>query len=205
MNLKIRAATIYDSDGVERLLHSSGPEMYDFIYSHDGATALEYIKYEFLSGDGFCGYKYLTVAEIDGEVVGIASFYTQSMHLKMSRGTVKNVLAFYGDLPGLDVLSKAQHVGSVMRCPGDSEVYIANLGVRPDFRGSGVGSQLLNAKKQEAIDNKYKLMSLDVAVANSNAQKLYERLGFIVVEPNKIFSGCTGGSFSTNGMVLELG
>lgn len=204
MNVKIRAATIYDSEGVEQLLYSSSPETYDFVYSHDGVTAQEFIKFEFLSGDGFCGYKHLTVAEVDGKVVGIASFYTESMHLKMSRGTIKNVLAFYGDLPGLDILSKAQHVGSVMRCPGDYEVYIANLGVQPDLRGSGVGSQLINIKKQEAIDNKYKLMSLDVAVANPNAQRLYESLGFRVVEPNKIFTGRTGESFNTNEMVLYL-
>ena len=83
-------------------------------------------------------------------------------------------------------------------------MYVANLGVREDYRSKGVGTKLIEWQKEIAISKGYKLMSLDVATHNRQAQKLYERLGFQVRVKDKVFSGKYREPISSNEMTMRL-
>lgn len=89
------------------------------------------------------------------------------------------------------MLRRALHSGSVARRPRRRSVYIANLGVRSDMRGRGIGSALIEHEAEKARLAGFEAMTLDVADTNPRAEALYRRLGFSVIE-EKTFRGDPG-------------
>jgi putative acetyltransferase len=58
------------------------------------------------------------------------------------------------------------------------------LYVRPQFRGTGIGSQLVRSVIESAISLGYLRMRLDTVVAEmQDAVKMYRRLGFVEIAP----------------------
>jgi ribosomal protein S18 acetylase RimI-like enzyme len=55
---------------------------------------------------------------------------------------------------------------------------VHDLTVHRDFRGQGLGTQLLDAAEQEAIRLGCCKLTLEVQHENVNARRLYERVGF---------------------------
>lgn len=60
----------------------------------------------------------------------------------------------------------------------DDDIHITNLAVAPIFRKKGVASQLINFVIKEAKMIGVSCVSLEVRIANPEAIKLYEKLGF---------------------------
>lgn len=58
------------------------------------------------------------------------------------------------------------------------EGHITNIAVLPEFRGQGVGNQLLHALVTYARSQSLAALTLEVRVSNVGAQKLYEQFGF---------------------------
>jgi ribosomal-protein-alanine N-acetyltransferase len=61
------------------------------------------------------------------------------------------------------------------------EAHIATIAVHPDYRGRGIGSQLLHVALTEAVKKGAKEAMLEVRANNSIAQAMYRRFGFQVV------------------------
>lgn len=83
-------------------------------------------------------------------------------------------LAFHGQQP----------VGAAICFPGFSTfagrplVNVHDLAVRKDFRGKGIGSQLLNAVEDFARSRGCSKVTLEVRDANPLAERLYRRRGY---------------------------
>lgn len=60
---------------------------------------------------------------------------------------------------------------------------IENLYVRPDHRGNGIGSELLERAERELIDAGADRVCLEVLAANDAAQRFYERHGY---DPHRV-------------------
>ena len=58
------------------------------------------------------------------------------------------------------------------------QAHINNLAVRPELRGRGLGTQLLEAIIAEAAVLGASLLTLEVRQSNEPARRLYERAGF---------------------------
>jgi GNAT superfamily N-acetyltransferase len=71
----------------------------------------------------------------------------------------------------------------VDRRPGD--ITIVDIALLPEFRGHGVGGQLIGGLKQEAAASRCRL-SIHVEIHN-RATTLYERLGFVAVDEHGIY------------------
>ena len=70
---------------------------------------------------------------------------------------------------------------------GKPLVNIHDLAVLPDFRGSGIGSQLLAAVEQQAKVQGCCKVTLEVHHTNLRAKRLYERVGFGPWDPGTAF------------------
>jgi ribosomal protein S18 acetylase RimI-like enzyme len=186
--MEIRKASKSDKGNIAELIYSAGPELYGFIYKTDKKTAIEYIQYEFNSGQGFCGYNNVTVAVKDGIVVGTGCFYDGVLNGKLMLGTTKNMFRFYGPIKIWKVLFRTRHIGSVMTTPKKNELYLSNFGVSAKCRSTGVGSAMLGDKINSAKKGHYKIFSLDVADTNPRAEALYKKHGLEIVKTKK-FTG----------------
>jgi [ribosomal protein S18]-alanine N-acetyltransferase len=61
------------------------------------------------------------------------------------------------------------------------ELHVNNVAVRPEFRGKGIGSELLQTTLDEARKRGAKMAQLEVRAGNAEAQKLYQKCGFTIV------------------------
>ena len=201
--IEIRQARKNDAGNIAEFMYSSGPEIYDFVYSTTNKTAVEFIQYEFNTGRGFCGFNNVTVAVKDGLVVATGCFYDGKAYKKLLAGTLFNMFKFYGPFEIWKVLKRSGHVGEVMEEPKKDELYLSNFGVSPDMRGSGVGSLMLKNKIEFARSSSYAIFSLDVAETNPRAEALYIRHGLSVVK-HKTFKGKRAGITVPNSRKMEL-
>lgn len=58
------------------------------------------------------------------------------------------------------------------------ETHIATLAVHPDYRGLGIGKQLLTVALEESAQQGAKLATLEVRDSNKVAQNIYRKCGF---------------------------
>lgn len=190
--MEIRAAKIGDNGPIAELMHSAGPELYDFIYKTRTHEALDFIRYEYKTGKGFCGYKNLTVAVEGDKVMGTGCFYDGSDYNRLMIGSVLNMFKFYGPLKIWGIMLRSRHLSGVMVPPKRDELYLANFGVSSELRSTGIGGQMLQRKIDFAKSAGYKIFSLDVAVTNPRAEALYKKYGLDVICEKK-FSGQRAG------------
>jgi len=65
------------------------------------------------------------------------------------------------------------------------EAHIATIAVNPDYRGMGIGKQLVIAGLQELIPKGAQSATLEVRASNTIAQNLYHHFGFRLVGERK--------------------
>ena len=130
MKIEVTKGYHSDAESIARMVYSAGPEIYEYIYSVNGKTALSFLIYEYRKGTGMTGYKNLTLAVDGSKVVGTGTFYNSVDLVRMSAQTISSIFRFYGFRPGLKVLSRIRHISSIIRQPGPNEMHIANLGVK---------------------------------------------------------------------------
>lgn len=201
--MEIRPARPDDRGAIAALMYSAGPELYDFLYQTGRVAAPDFIAHEFASGRGFCGYRNVTVAVVEGEVVATGCFYDGRQHGALMRGTVVNALRFFRLREVAPLLLRSGHVDSVLTHPADDELYLANFGVAPSRRGQGIGEAMLRQQLERARASGYRRFSLDVAVTNPRAEALYRRLGLKVVR-EKRFTGRRPGVTPPDARKMEL-
>ena len=84
-------------------------------------------------------------------------------------------LGFFARIPAL---LKAL---SLVERAEDNEYYISNIAVYPEFRGAKLGTNLILKMEEEARSCGAGRITLDVAVDNEGAIKLYKKLWFSIV------------------------
>ena len=70
-------------------------------------------------------------------------------------------------------------VGYVLFWLLPTEVDIHNIAVHIDFRRQGIGQALLQRVIEQTRNRESSLVTLEVRVSNSSAQRLYESVGFV--------------------------
>ena len=201
--IEIRQAKKSDTGDITALINSSGPELYDFIYKTADKSPMDYIRYEYLSGRGFCGFNNVTVAVQNGSVVATGCFYDGKAYQKLLLGTLFNMFLFYGIVKIWKVLERAGQAGQTMEKPKPDELYLSNFGVSSALRGTGIGSLMLDSQIDSAKKSGYSIFSLDVAETNPRAEALYARKGLTVVR-NKKFKGRRSGFEVPDAKKMEL-
>jgi len=64
----------------------------------------------------------------------------------------------------------------------EKQAYIHSVRVKPDYRNAGIGTRLMHTAEGDLARRGFSQVSLNVAFANPNARRLYERLGYRPVE-----------------------
>lgn len=127
------------------------------------------------------GWEATTVAEADGEVLGVLQAGDQESSMKVTPSLALlavRVVKPWG-VPGL--LSRLRAQGRVRPGPIAGAYKVRELHVDPRYRNHGIGGALIDYAEARAQESGYRQMTLTTTTVNP-ARRLYERHGFQVVE-----------------------
>ncbi|MGE5574285.1 MAG: GNAT family N-acetyltransferase [Bacillota bacterium] len=123
-------------------------------------------------------YQFATVAEVGDRVVGLLLGYESRWIRRLNFNMALQAPFVYGLRWAVRL---ALHSGSLVFAiprPGPGEFYIEHVAVLPAWRGQGIGTQLIAAAEAQAASIGLARCSLDVEMSNTDARRLYERLGY---------------------------
>lgn len=124
-----------------------------------------------------CQYYYgnALVAECDGQPVGGIIGYDGAQLVPLRKVT-------------LDIISRYNPLEVVPQDETEAgEFYIDSLGILPQFRGRGIGRELLKAMCHRATQMGHQRIGLLVDKENPNAERLYRSIGFCEVGHKTFF------------------
>jgi GNAT superfamily N-acetyltransferase len=75
----------------------------------------------------------------------------------------------------------------LLRAKENTMPYIQNICVAERFQGQGIGQQLITYASHDARTRGHQSIALDVSLDNPRAQKLYDRLGFVVTHTTRLW------------------
>lgn len=180
--LTFRPAAASDVDAAVPLIHSSGPAAFEYVFGLPGAgDAQAFLRHAFVDGSGEFGWRNHVVGELDGVVVAAGAGYGGATKWPFTLAAARQILGHYGWRHAAAVIGRGLKVESVIPPPAGNMYYLAHLGVTPALRGRGFGAalvaHLLEIRPVDAVGP----VTLDVATTNPDAQRLYQRLGFVVI------------------------
>ena len=162
--LNIRKATKDDAPIIATVVAMAIGEETAILYGGDNYMCVfEEIA---LLEDSQYSYRNAFVAEVNGNAVGAVIAYDGAELHRLRKAT-------------LDVISKytAKELQIVDETDA-SEFYLDSLAVLSEYRGRGIGAQLILAVKDRAFNEYGKNLGLLVDFENPDAERLYQSVGF---------------------------
>jgi ribosomal protein S18 acetylase RimI-like enzyme len=176
IDMIIRAAKKEEAQQIAQLMNLAMLEItYQFIGEEDLAKADAFLAYFIARENNQYSYENIFVAEEDGDLLGQISLY-DGAKLKALRQPIWDKI-------------KADR--NVDYCSEDEtkagEIYLDTLAVSPLAQGKGIGKLLLQFVIEEFVDKQNRVLGLLVDKDNPHAKRLYEKVGFEVVNEIHIF------------------
>ncbi|MCY3784695.1 MAG: N-acetyltransferase [Chloroflexi bacterium] len=154
------------------------PQLADSVFGLGATGASRYFERLFQHPGTLWSYDITTLAELDGEVVGLVSHAPWAVLAQRRRSTLRGYWRAYG-LRGL--LKLIPRIRALMRAspavPPD-HWFIPCLAVAPEHRGNGVAHALLQTVYRQA-EAHAPACSLYVPTSNATAREFYDRAGYV--------------------------
>lgn len=179
--LNIRVAESADSSFAAPLICLSLHELADHLFQLNTEAIETMIAKLFVRDAGRFGYNNAFVAECEKEPVGLLIACRGDKVNRLNIETIPHLVAVLGLVKAIGFVYRA------ITLPGgkeaqDDEFFLSNLGVIPSMQGRSLGTQMLAYAERLACENDLRKCSLIVGWNNVKARRLYERLGYQVVE-----------------------
>lgn len=179
MPLQVRAARAADAAAAVPLIYSSGPDAFDFVFGTRDASARAFLHHAFADGAGEFGYRNHVIGEVEGRIVAAGAGFGSADAAGFTLAAARQIIRHYGWRAGGSIV-RGLRTEQVIRPPAPGEHYLAHLGVTPDARGHGYGTELVEWLIARGHGRGCARATLDVAADNPRAETLYARLGFRV-------------------------
>jgi len=181
MSFNIRPAQKDDSAFVAEIIHLSMGRVADYLFADARQPILVVLKNLVTRNAGRFGLGLSFIAESDGCPAGALVGCEGARLNKLNLSIFPHIFPVMGTLPALKFIWRG------LRLPGGREAerdefYVSNLGVHPSAQGRGVGTRLLAYAESRAQSKGLTKCSLVVGLYNKNALRLYQQLGYRVVE-----------------------
>jgi ribosomal protein S18 acetylase RimI-like enzyme len=173
----IRKATKAESQIItEHVFLAMEQILYAFIGMKDHEKAKSFLRYFVEKENNQYSYKNCLVAESENEVKGTLNIYDGGKLERLRAPIIAYIKTHFGI--GFHHEEETQ----------EGEYYIDSLGVGKSQQGKGLGSALLKFTIDKYVKNDQKTIGLLVDEDNTNAEKLYLKLGFELVG-RKVLTG----------------
>lgn len=153
-----------------------------------GSSDLDLVEITFQQlwklGSNRFSHKFAFEAQLNQKTVGMITCYPVSVMNKLAWPTFHKLLSIRKWSLICHSLLHLQAVFSMaaLNEGREDEYHIGTLATLPESRGYGVGSKLIHFAEEQAKLNHYDKCSLTVKKENVQALKLYERLGYKIVD-----------------------
>lgn len=123
----------------------------------------------------------LPALEWEGEYSHLRRIYAESYE----RTQQGEAIMWLAEHPAAGVIGqvfaqiKMQPAGDI---DGEKRAYIHSFRVKALYRRAGVGTQLMDRAERDLMQRGFDVVTLNVAFANPDARRLYERLGYCTLE-----------------------
>jgi len=169
---RLRPATAADARHIAELIaiSSDGVALIDWseqAAAQEGVSPLDLGTAAYAGDAGDYSYRNCVVAEVDGRVAGVL----------LTFATAERALpAPPPPYDGSDVYAPYRY----LEAPGTW--YVCGVALYPEFRGRGIGSHLMALAETQARERGFDRVSLVAFEENAGSVRLYERLGYAVVD-----------------------
>lgn len=116
-------------------------------------------------------YTYIAEHEVTRDILGILVLYNGQVGVELDVNLQRWLEQKNAAITSIDVEAYPD------------EYYVDTICVHESARGLGIGTALLHFAEEVAQRNGYSKIALNVETQKVKAQKLYERLGYVVTEP----------------------
>lgn len=164
--LRLRSADADDAPDLARLIDIAGGGVYEFLLDGlvPGMTAAEMLVPGLAGRSGSLSYRQSGVAELDGQVIGIAHGYpTDWIRTEDHSGLPPDRVAHMGEFP--ETLDWGSY-------------FLSALAVDPAHRRHGIAGRLLGWFYERARTGGFDRVTLHVWADNEPARRLYAGEGF---------------------------
>jgi ribosomal protein S18 acetylase RimI-like enzyme len=127
-------------------------------------------------------YSDLRALEWEGEYQHFRKVYAQAYERFMSGLSI----LWAAELPGAGLIGQ---VFIQLNCDrpelanGHDRAYLYSFRIRPNYRGAGLGSRMLQTVENDLSSRRFRYVTLNVARENERAQQLYLRCGYQIIAP----------------------
>ena len=127
-------------------------------------------------------------AELDNEVVGMSSTFTEKQHRLFSEEPLRRA-AKRNSIRLKLVQTVFAPLWRILETIPEGDFYIQGIAIEPKIRGAGIGTILMNDIENRANASESSRLSLDVSAKNDGARRLYKRFGMVEAStwPNSKF------------------
>jgi ribosomal protein S18 acetylase RimI-like enzyme len=171
MNITYRNGRKEDCLKLAEFVYIASDGVVEFLFRDliDGVSPVQMVARNLGKDRGYYTFRNTIVAVQGSRVVGVSFYYPAREHVISDE--MRNFFP-------ADRLAHLQHVlsGRV-----ESSLYIDTLCVDENYRGNGIGAELIALTQKKAIELGYNALSLIALADNTNAHRLYFRCGFEIV------------------------
>ena len=179
LKLAIRPAKPTDDEGKKFAIYMNSASEGGFKKMF-GKRFEEIVSTAYLESNHDLSHETAIFAEVEENIVGMASGYTA----KQYQGFSKDVVNQFAGRSMLRISFIYALIAPMMRflhTYDDGAFYVEFLAVDEAHRGQGIGSKLLQALEDRARARDATQLAIDVARRNKGAQRLYKRIGFTTI------------------------
>ena len=164
-NVSIRPAIKDDARAIAELYQIAAEGVADYVWAtladdYPGLSGVEIGAARYARANELFSYENCFIAEVDRRIVGLSMGFVTVADGEPLPDDFDPVLRPYAELEE------------------DGSLYIAGLATYEGFRGQGIGTPLMERTELRAREEGRPSLSLIVFEANTDAKRLYDRLGF---------------------------
>lgn len=179
----LRAATVNDCPKIAQLFNIASDGVANYVWStlqadYAGLSLIEIGTKRYAQEQTDFSYQNCTVVECNGEVIGMMVSFPLKASGAESEGNYEIANHSESSSSEPDVLAPYYR----LKLKASKTWYIGGIALFSEFRGQGIGTQLLDIARIQARKQGFQKLSLLAFEQNQRAVKLYERNGFKAIE-----------------------
>ena len=173
------------------LIYLTGQEFFNYIFmdsSGKGKRALKVLSRLYRRSKNLFSYEHSSVLLKEKRPIALVIYYDYET-MRREKGRTGYLIVRFLGIKFLFAAGRLKKADMLMFDIGEDDLYIQNIAVVQDYRGIGLGKELIKYVEKEAFKKDKKRIILHVDEENINAIGFYKRMGFDTVCIRRVYTG----------------